>query len=252
MKWQSRVRPSADTAWRVLDRLASAAMVGASASVLVAVGLLVSPGGALEADPLTAGAGPVDQQPIAELLLASLGTTVKGHESAKLAMIEFSDFQCPYCARYASGTHARLEHDYVDTGRVKYAFRNMPLDRIHPHAQKAAEAAACAGRQDRFWDMYDRLFANQSLLGQADLVGHAKGLGLDRRRFAACLDGETAATIAADRAEAARLAITSTPTFLIGELTAQGDLRVRRRVKGTYPPDVFAAIFDELQGASPR
>lgn len=249
MSWRERLKPDADTAWRALDRFASAAMVTASVAVVVAVGILVWPGGALEADPLAGTTAAVDQQPVSELLLAPLGSTVKGHESATLAIIEFSDFQCPYCARYASGTHARIEHDYVDTGRIKYAFRNMPLDRIHPHAQKAAEAAECAGRQGRFWDMYDRLFANQSLLGPADLLTHGKGIGLDGKRFATCLEGETAEEVAGDRAEAARLAITSTPTFLIGELTAQGELRVRRRVKGTYPPDVFAAIFDELLGA---
>lgn len=250
MNWRERLTPDADTAWRALDRLASAAMVTASAAVVVAVGILVWPGGALEADRLAGATAAVDQQPVSELLLAPLGSTVKGHDSAKLAIIEFSDFQCPYCARYASGTHARIEHDYVDTGRIKYAFRNMPLDRIHPYAQKAAEAAECAGRQGRFWDMYDRLFANQALLGPADLLTHGKGIGLDGKRFAACLAGETAEKVAGDRAEAARLAITSTPTFLIGELTAQGELRVRRRVKGTYPPDVFAAIFDELLGAA--
>lgn len=252
MSWRSRWQPDADAAWRALDRLASAAMVVASAAVLVAAGLLMWPGSELEADPLAAGSVAIDQQPVSEVLLASLGTTVKGHESAKLAIIEFSDFQCPYCARYATGTHARLEHDYVDTGRIKYAFRNMPLDRIHPQAQKAAEAAECAGRQDRFWDMYDRLFANQSLLGPADLAQHAKSIGLNSRRFAACLSGETADKVAGDRAEAVRLAITSTPTFLIGELTGAGEMRVRRRVKGTYPPDVFAAIFEELQGAATR
>jgi protein-disulfide isomerase len=252
MNWRSRWQADADAAWRTLDRLASAAMVLASAAVLVGAGLLVWPGGQLAADPLTTGSATVDQQPVAELLLASLGTTVKGHDSAQLAIIEFSDFQCPYCARYATGTHARIEHDYVDTGRIKYAFRNMPLDRIHPQAQGAAEAAACAGRQDRFWDMYDRLFAHQSLLGRADLVGHAKGIGLDQRRFARCLEGETAGQVAADRAEAARLAISSTPTFLIGELSGQGEMRVRRRVKGTYPPDVFAAIFDELLEGPPQ
>ncbi len=252
MGWRTRLQLDADRAWCILDRLASVAMVAASATVLVAAGVLMWPGENVAADPLSAGPAAVDQQPVSELLLASLGTTVKGHESARLAMIEFSDFQCPYCARYATGTHARIERDYVDTGRIKYAFRSMLLDRIHPHAQKAAEAAECAGRQGRFWDMYDRLFANQSLLGLAELTGHAQGIGLDRRQFAACLEGETAAKVSDDRAEAARLAITSTPTFLIGELTPQGEMRVRRRVKGTYPPDVFAAIFDELEGAAAR
>jgi protein-disulfide isomerase len=252
MSWRTRLPIDADTAWRALDRLASAAMVTASMAVVVGVVLVWWPGGRVEADPLSAGSAVVDQQPVAELLLASLGTTVKGHDTAKLAVIEFSDFQCPYCARYATGTHARIEQDYVDTGRVLYAFRNMPLDRIHPQAQKAAEAAECAGRQGRFWDMYDRLFANQSLLGLADLRQHAKGIGLDQRRFAACLDGDTAAKATGDRTEAARLAITSTPTFLIGELTANREMRVLRRVKGAYPPDVFAAIFDELLGASTK
>jgi protein-disulfide isomerase len=111
----------------------------------------------------------------------------KGPAGARVAIIEFSDYQCPFCGKYDKETFPQLVKDYVDTGKVKYVFRDMPLD-FHKNAFKAAEAAHCAGEQGRFWEMHDRLFANQTNLTPEDLVKHAAALQLTTGLFQQCLE----------------------------------------------------------------
>src|SRR4029453_8249019 len=112
------------------------------------------------------------------------GAPVRGNPKATVTVIEFSDFQCPYCHRVRP-TMTRLRELYAD--RVRFAFRHYPLD-FHPQAQKAGEAAACAGEQGKFWEMHDRLWDNPSKLQVDDLKAHAETLGLGAAAFAACPD----------------------------------------------------------------
>jgi protein-disulfide isomerase len=122
----------------------------------------------------------------------------KGLANAKVAIIEFSDFQCPFCGRYDKETYPVILKDYVDTGKIKYVWRDYPLS-FHQNAQKAAEAAHCAGEQGKFWEMHDRLFANQQNLAAADLPKHAEALLIDTSLFQKCLDsGRYAADIKKD------------------------------------------------------
>jgi protein-disulfide isomerase len=86
---------------------------------------------------------------------------VKGNPNAKLTLIEFSDYQCPFCRRHAENTLPSLDKEYIATGKVRYVFHDFPLEAIHPQAFKAAEAAHCAGEQQKYWEMHGRLFANQ-------------------------------------------------------------------------------------------
>src|SRR5439155_11115874 len=106
---------------------------------------------------------------------------------ANLAIIEFSDFQCPFCGRYARETFPLLKREFIDTGEVNYVFMHFPLEALHPDALKAAEAAACAGRQDKFWGMHDRLFANQAALLLPSIMNYARELRLDEPNFEKCL-----------------------------------------------------------------
>lgn len=84
-----------------------------------------------------------------------------GQTSAKVTLIEFSDYQCPFCERHFSQTEGQLKKDYIDTGKVKFYYRDFPLSQIHPGAQKSAEAARCAGDQNKYWEYHDSLFQNQ-------------------------------------------------------------------------------------------
>jgi protein-disulfide isomerase len=146
--------------------------------------------------------------------------------------VEFSDFQCPYCAG-AEKTIAQLRGTYGD--KLRIVFRNFPLA-MHSNAQAAAEAAMCADRQGRFWEMHDRLFANQGALASADLLKHATELGLDEAAFQRCTAGhETAETIARDRLAAMGLDITGTPAFLVNG----------RLISGAATLAQFTQIVDE-------
>jgi protein-disulfide isomerase len=173
----------------------------------------------------------------------------RGAANAKVAVIEYSDYQCPFCARYEKDAYIQIGKDYVDTGKLKYVWRDLPLD-MHPNAMKAAEAANCAGVQGKFWEMHDRLFANQQALAATDLSRHAEGLGLNVGQFQTCLDtGRFAADIKADIADAAKANINGTPTFLIGVVQPNGSVKVMKKLVGARPyADFKAAIDSALAG----
>jgi len=170
----------------------------------------------------------------------------KGPANAKVAVIEFSDFQCPFCGRYDKETYPQLIKDYVDTGKIKYVWRDYPLS-FHPNAQKAAEAAHCAGEQGKFWDMHDRLFANQQNIAAADLPKHAEALQLNKSMFQQCLDsGRYAADIKKDIDVANSAGISGTPSFLIGTVQPNGSVRVTNKLVGAKPYAEFKSAIDKL------
>jgi protein-disulfide isomerase len=147
--------------------------------------------------------------------LVDLGSHLtEGSSNAALTLIEFSDYQCPYCGRHARETVPLLKKEYVEKGKVRYVFFDMPLESIHPLAFKSAEASRCAGEQGKYWEMHDRLFANQQAL--EPWSAHAKALGLDVAAFEACMSGNRYATaVRADMVTAQSLGINGTPAFLV-------------------------------------
>jgi protein-disulfide isomerase len=170
----------------------------------------------------------------------------KGAPNAKVAVIEFSDFQCPFCVRYDKDTYPQLIRDYVDTGKVKYVWRDYPLS-FHPHAQKAAEAAHCAGEQGRFWEMHDRLFANQQTIAAEDLPKHAEALQLSASLFQQCLDsGRFADDIKKDIEAANNAGITGTPSFLIGVVQPNGMVKITKKLVGAKQYTEFKTAIDSL------
>jgi protein-disulfide isomerase len=176
------------------------------------------------------------------------GAHVKGSPQAALVVVEFSDYQCPFCARHAQQTMGQIEREFVDTGKVRYAVRNLPLESIHPDAFKAAEAAECAGAQGKFWEMHTRLFANQRALALAELPRHASALGLDAATFRTCLDGgEYTAKVRKDVEDAQKASLTGTPGFFIGVTRgADPTVRVVRKISGAQPFSVFKSTLDAL------
>jgi len=151
-------------------------------------------------------------------------------------LIEFSDYQCPFCARYARETLPQIEREYISTGKVKYVFRDFPIESIHKDAVRAAAAAHCAGDQGKYWEMHDRLFANQAKLRPADFKEHAVAVGLDAAAFAQCLEsGRETARVRKDAEEAARYGVTGTPAFFVNG----------RPVIGAQPYEAFAVVIDD-------
>ncbi|MEN9626446.1 MAG: hypothetical protein RL557_774 [archaeon] len=143
---------------------------------------------------------------------------VLGNADAPVTIVEFSDYQCPFCGRFWSETLPQLKKEYIDTGKAKLVFRDFPLSDIHPDAQKASEAAECArkvGGETAYWKMHDKLFEYQQALSVTDLKKYAKELGLSAS-FDSCLDsGEMAAEIAHDQQDGARYGVDGTPAFFV-------------------------------------
>ena len=145
----------------------------------------------------------------------------RGPENAPVTIVEFSDFQCPYCGReYPVVERVMKEYD----GKVRLVFRHFPLE-FHPFAQKAAEAGACAADQggEKFWKLHDRMFTNQQKLAVDDLKGYAKELGLDSSRFEKCLDsGEKRALVEADEKAGQEAGVSGTPAFFVNGVFING------------------------------
>jgi protein-disulfide isomerase len=169
--------------------------------------------------------------------------TVMGNVKAPVALIEFSDFQCPYCARYVRDTAPRLIRDFVESGKVVYGFRNYPLP-IHASALGAGKASLCASQQGAFWPMHDLLFKNATALDHAHLVDYASELQLNRPAFQACLD-DSDKLMAQDMDEARVANVTSTPTFFVGRITADGVVSVKSVIHGAYPTESFQKALED-------
>jgi protein-disulfide isomerase len=157
-------------------------------------------------------------------VLSVAGAYARGDSNAKLTVIEFMDYQCPVCAWHVREALPQIEKEYIATGKVRYVLRDYPL---HPLAFKAAEAARCAGDQQKYWEMHERLLAHQNALRLDDLSGHARALGLDMPNFQQCLDtGKHAEAIRKDMADGQKAGVKGTPTFFIG-ITEPNDTQVK-------------------------
>ena len=173
------------------------------------------------------------------------GAQIKGAPQARVVFVEYSDFQCPFCASYAATTYPQIRRDYVDTGRVRYAFVNFPIETLHPAAYKEHVAAACAADEGRFWEMHDRLFANPKAADAKALAGHAEAIGLDAARFRACLDSDGhAAEIRQVMKTGGALGVSGTPTFLIGVVGPDQKLKAVKVISGAKPYSVFKDAID--------
>ncbi len=163
---------------------------------------------------------------------------VLGNANAKVTIVEFSDFECPFCGRFYTDTLVPMKKDYVETGKVKFIYRDFPLSSIHPDAEKAAEAAECAGEQGKYYAMHDTLFANQQALDVTSLKGYASALGLDTAKFNSCLDsGKMSSEVANDFQDGVTAGVQGTPTLFING----------KKLVGAQPYNVVrAAIEAEL------
>ncbi len=145
------------------------------------------------------------------------GDPVLGDENADVSIVEFSDFQCPFCGRAHTGALADFKNsDYFKDGQVNLVYKHFPLNSIHPYAQKAGEASECANRQGKFWEYHDTLFANQAALDTVSLKSYAAQLGLDTNEFNSCLDGnEASSEVNKELAQATAAGGRGTPYFVI-------------------------------------
>ncbi len=168
---------------------------------------------------------------------------VMGDPHAKVAIIEFGDFECRFCRRYHRSTFQQIKHEYMDHGRVQYLFRDFPLP-IHRHARGAAIAAHCAGEQGAYWAMLHEIFDSNERLGPDLYRKYAKFFRLNTKRFDRCLtDGSQAAKVDQNVSYGRSLKIDGTPAFFIG--TVKGDhITNVKRLSGALPLKVFEKAVD--------
>ena len=173
------------------------------------------------------------------------GAPLLGAATAPVVMLQFSDFECSFCAKFVIDVWPQIKAAYVDTGEVQVAFRHLPLS-IHDRAQRAAESAVCAAAQQKFWPMHDELFAGAGKLRESDLVVYSRNAGVDAANFASCMQGDARKRVQEDAELARSLRLSGTPAFLIGVRQGNGYLKVSRVVVGARP----FADFKEALGAA--
>jgi protein-disulfide isomerase len=171
----------------------------------------------------------------------------KGDASAPLTLVEFSDYECPFCGKHFLETLPRLEREYVQKRRLKYVFRNFPLASIHKNSIKSAEAAACAGEQGMYWPMHDKLFTNQKALGAKDIIAYAETVGLAPTKFRECMDTRAQlARVEKDLVDGEKAGIKGTPTFFLAR--SKGDdalVTVLAIIRGAQPFARFKELIDK-------
>ena len=175
------------------------------------------------------------------------GELYKGEPAAKVAIIEYADFQCPFCRRFESQVYPNIRDRYIQTGKLKYFHRDMPLV-FHQGAMPAARAVHCASEQGKFWEMHDSLLGDAASLTPADIDDRAGKLGMNVSELDKCISSDRFADIIQRGiTEASTMQISGTPTFIIGTLDAQGNLMsVKKTVVGASPFEAFKAAIDPL------
>lgn len=173
----------------------------------------------------------------------------KGKVDAPITMVEYSDYQCPFCARNYREVMPILQEEYIDTGKLKFVMRENPIESIHKNAAGASMAALCAGNQGKYWEMHNLLFENQKELGIDNLKTFAGTIGLDTETFNKCLDDKaTAGQVRKDMASGAKLGMRGTPGFFIGltDLSDPDKVELMVNIRGAQSADQFKGSIDDL------
>ena len=173
------------------------------------------------------------------------GAPMLGSKTAPVTMVEFTDYQCPFCQRFHLQVYNEIKKDFIDTGKVRFYSRDLPIDQIHPNAMRAAQAGRCAGDQGQFWTLRDIMAAHPESLDLASLVADASLVKINPDTFRACLEtGKYKEAVQGDLLEAMKIGADGTPAFVVGKSTpdgVEGDLIV-----GAQPYSLFEEKFRTL------
>jgi protein-disulfide isomerase len=180
-------------------------------------------------------------------LIDIAGASTLGSPDAPITLVEFADYECPYCIRHFTQTMPQLEANYIRTGKVRYVFKDLPIDALHPGSIHAHEAARCASEQGHFWELHTRLFSAPGTHDNASLEARAAEAGLNAEAFRACLaSGRTTAAVRKSVAAAGQLGATGTPTFFIAVKDTNPDqVRALRAFAGAQPYAEFVKALDD-------
>ncbi len=169
---------------------------------------------------------------------------VLGSSDAPLTLVAYTDYQCPFCARFEADTFPEIKKKYIASGKLRFILRDLPLS-SHLLARKAAQAVRCAGEQGKYWEMSETVFQNRKMLDAGSLAGYARQLSLDGATFEQCMaDDKHLKAIDNEVAEAHALGIHKTPTFVLGKVA--GDSVQGKMIVGAQPLAVFEAGIKEM------
>jgi protein-disulfide isomerase len=201
-----------------------------------------------EQEPAAADSDAVQDVPAGTIVDLN-GLPVRGSSDASVVLVEFSDYECPFCARHANTVEPELKKQFVDSGKIRYAFANNPLS-FHPEAKLLATAAICAGEQGKYWEMHDQLFAKLPKT-RAEIAAAAEPLTIDSARLSSCIDNDSSAArrIDGEAKEAERLRMDGTPGFALGVADRSGHVRIRKLINGAQPLEVFRKAIAEVVAA---
>jgi len=176
------------------------------------------------------------------------GGLALGRADAPLLMVEYTDYECPFCRQFHLGSFEQIRKNYVDTGKLRYVSRDFPLD-FHKNALRAAVAGRCGAEQGKFWELRHAMIVNASQLQPEHILNHAKSLQLDAREFRSCMEsGRLLDAVEGDMQEGRAAGVSGTPTFFIGRL-ANGRFE-GIRIVGAMPYMVFAAKLEQMLAAA--
>jgi len=191
-----------------------------------------------------AAAAPQEEVPTKAKISDLTGVNMLGSKTAPLTIVEYTDYQCPFCQRFHITAFNEIKKAYIDTGKVRFFSKDMPLD-FHPNAMRAAMAARCAGEQNKFWELRDVMGANPNSLDMEHIIGFAGDLKMNTTSLRACIDsGKYKDPVQTDVLEAMKIGANGTPTFIVGKSVGNGvdgDL-----VVGAMPFQMFDSKLKEL------
>jgi protein-disulfide isomerase len=176
---------------------------------------------------------------------------VNGPDSARVTLVEVSDYHCPFCRRHFQQTQPQIYANYVNTGKVRHVFVHYPIDQLHPDAFLSHEAASCAADQGKFWELHGKLFESPAKTTE-QIVALAQAAGVEVGSLRRCLDSDKYASAVRESVQQMQqLGIDSTPTFLIGLTPAKGQrMKVLKVVKGAHQFASFQTAIDAILGQS--
>jgi protein-disulfide isomerase len=194
-----------------------------------------------------APAAPQQEQPTRAKISDLSGVSMLGDKNAPITIVEYTDYQCPFCQRFHLSAYPEIKKQYIDTGKVRFFSKDLPLD-FHPNAMRAAQAARCAAEQGKFWEIRDTMGANPDKLDMGHIMGFAADLKLDTQKFQECVSSDKyKEKVQADVAEAMRVGANGTPAFVVGKSTGNGvDGEL---VVGAMPFAMFDEKIKQVQAA---
>jgi protein-disulfide isomerase len=220
-----------------LDLVASVAMILAAVAMMWFV-FRDPPAGA-------AAAPPPRQTTVPGQPITLDGALKLGNPRARVAVIEFVDYQCTYCATFARDVMPAIEARYVKSGKIMFAIRHLPIDRIHPFARRAAAASVCAAQQGKFSEMHKLLFDPEPTLDDVGIVVRANKAGVNVDQLHACIATDGTRIVSADSEMAAALGLRGTPTLMVGQVGADRRVKVDKAMFGASSVEELSRVIDE-------